>query len=414
MLESFRAASELPRLLYIGDVPVEASHSGPVVLYRLLQRYPPDRLCIAEAGPWLSTAEQRLPDVRYEDRRLPLSRLVRSRFAIQYWSLVLILARLRARLFKRLAREFRPDAVISVAQGVSCITAASLAANLGVPFHLVCHDEWHVRPLFCGSACRQRIFGWLYRAAASRLCVSPFMAEEYERRYQTSGALLYPSRAADAIVFEAPAPRLAKTTGELVCAYAGTVYTLEDAAALQLLGECLLAVGGRLLIFGPMDAKQARSFGLSAPNIQLGGFLPSQSLVSTLRERADVLFVPMSFTPDHRINMELAFPSKLTEYTAAGLPLLIHGPKYCSAVRWAETNAPVAEVVTADGGVELSRAVQRLASDPDYRTQLARAALAAGERYFSYEAAYAVFSAALGAGVADKVGESRSAALHVA
>jgi hypothetical protein len=396
MLEARQPASELPRLLYIGDVPVEVLPGGPVVLYRLLQRYPRERLCIVEAGPWLSAAERRLPGVRYEDCRLPLSRLVRTRFAIQYWSLVLMLARLRAPHFKRLAREFQPDAIVSVAQGVSCITAASLAEAIGVPFHLICHDEWHVRPLLCNAACRERIFGRLYRAAASRLCVSPLMAEEYERRYQARGVVLYPSRAADALVFDVPSPRLARTSGELVCAFAGTM-SLEYAAALKLLAECLLAVAGRLLIFSPMNAEQAKSAGLSAPNIELAGLLPSSRLlIETLRERADVLYVPMAFSADYRANTEISFPSKLTDYTAVGLPLLIYGPKYCSAVRWAEANTPVAEVVTAEGGVELSRAVGRLASDPAYRTQLARAALAAGERYFSYEAAYAVFSAALG------------------
>ena len=43
-------ASTLPRLLYIGDVPVEASYHGSALLYRLLQTYPPDRLRIIEAG----------------------------------------------------------------------------------------------------------------------------------------------------------------------------------------------------------------------------------------------------------------------------------------------------------------------------------------------------------------------------
>ena len=40
----------LPRLLYLGDVPVEASYHGSALIYRLLQHYPVDRLMIIESN----------------------------------------------------------------------------------------------------------------------------------------------------------------------------------------------------------------------------------------------------------------------------------------------------------------------------------------------------------------------------
>ena len=40
----------LPRLLYVGDVPVEASYHGSALIYRLLQRYPVERLRIVEGN----------------------------------------------------------------------------------------------------------------------------------------------------------------------------------------------------------------------------------------------------------------------------------------------------------------------------------------------------------------------------
>ena len=77
-------------------------------------------------------------------------------------------------------------------------------------------------------------------------------------------------------------------------------------------------------------------WGLDLPNIRLGGLLKSDELLRRLRADADVLFVPMSFAADDHDNMRMGFPSKLTDYTAVGLPLLIAGPADCSAVRWAE------------------------------------------------------------------------------
>lgn len=108
-----------------------------------------------------------------------------------------------------------------------------------------------------------------------------------------------------------------------------------------------------------------------------------------------MLFVPMSFEgTGHHENMRISFPSKLTDYTAVGLPLLIWGPDYCSGVKWAHQHHPVAEVVTSDSRDELGRALDRLASPP-YRSMLASRALEVGNAMFSQPRAESVLFAAL-------------------
>jgi hypothetical protein len=93
--------------------------------------------------------------------------------------------------------------------------------------------------------------------------------------------------------------------------------------------------------------------------------------------------------------MEISFPSKIADYTAVGLPLLIQGPSYCSAVRWAQDNAGAAEIVVDGGEAGLIQALDRLAADPGHRSRLAIAGASAGERYFAHAAAQRVFHAAL-------------------
>ena len=78
--------------------------------------------------------------------------------------------------------------------------------------------------------------------------------------------------------------------------------------------------------------------------------------------------------------MELSFPSKLTDYTAAGLPMLIYGPPYCSAVRWARENAGVAEMVDDENPKGLTEALHRLAASPVHRNALGTHALNVGRR----------------------------------
>jgi len=89
----------------------------------------------------------------------------------------------------------------------------------------------------------------------------------------------------------------------------------------------------------------------------------------------------------------MGFPSKLADCSAIGVPLLIYGPNYCSAVRWARENPGVAEVVEAPDG--LAEVVQRLAGDPVLRQELGTRALEIGHRYFAHETVQGVFNRTL-------------------
>jgi hypothetical protein len=118
-------------------------------------------------------------------------------------------------------------------------------------------------------------------------------------------------------------------------------------------------------------------------------------MIKRCRSEADVLFVPMSFAKADKANVEISFPSKLTDYTAMGLPLLIHAPAYSSVVRWALENPGVAEVVDTEDTGRLAEALKSLARNPEHRTRLAAEALAVGNRLFSHAAAVARFHGAL-------------------
>jgi hypothetical protein len=382
----------IPNLLYIGDVPVESSYHGSALLYRLLETYPAGRLEIMEAGSSASLPHRRLPGVRYSFFGLPLARLQTTRLAPFYTNACLAAASYRTGAFEEVVRRFRPQALVTVADGYSWISAASLAARLAMPLHLICHDEWARTGGIANGPQRwkDRVFGRHYRAAASRLCVSPFMAQSYEGRYGVKGSVLYPSRSAHALRYDSPPASLRSDPRPFTCAFAGSIYPYV-VSSLKALAACLVQINGRLLIYGPLSEAKAHSYGLNSANIELCGLLPSRELMEALRDRVHTLFVPMSFEAGTRDNMEISFPSKLTDYTAVGLPLLIHGPSYCSAVLWAWENDAVAEVVTSEDDAALLAAVLRLANHPEHRNKLANKALEIGDVYFSHTAALKVF-----------------------
>jgi hypothetical protein len=391
------STADLPRLLYVGDVPVEASYHGSALLYRLLQSYPSEKLRVIESNLIRSQSKRRLPRVPYAPLAVGYARPLHTRFARCYSSWLTLLSRRHRRRMEAALDHFSPEAILTVAHGFLWDCAAQFAKDRQLPVHLICHDDWpRFTNVFAFLKPRvDRRLGEVYRQSRSRLCVSPFMRDAYLKRYGAPGDVLYPSRAVDAAAFVSPPDRLLQPIRTLTVAFGGTINTPGYVLALRLLAEALAALGGRLLIFGPFTPADAQRESLNFPNVECRGLLPSATLRKCFREETDALFVPMSFEPQDRPNMEISFPSKLTDYTAVGVPLLIYGPEYCSAVRWAGEHPGVAEVVMRPEPEHLSAAVQRLAQSAEFRWKLGQLALAAGEKSFSHKSAKAIFYSAL-------------------
>lgn len=377
-----------PSLLYLADVPVESSYHGSALLFRLLQNYPPQKLRIIESGPHRSLPERRLPGLLYHHLSFGGEQWLNTRFHRWVSSWLTLRATICINEVSELLDNFNPAAVLTVAHGYGWLTAAQYATDRRLPLHLIVHDDLTsftrlVAPL---QTWFHKKFGEVYRKAVSRFCVSPFMVETYERCYGVWGTVLYPSRAADNSTFTSPPGRLGSREKPLTVAFAGTVNSQGYVRALVALATALDTVCGRLFIFGPLTTQAAQQGGLMRPNITLGGLLTQSELLRRFREEIDVLFIPMSFDTVDRTNMEIAFPSKLSDYTAVGLPMLIYAPPYSSVVRWAEENSGIAEVVIEENPLVLRKAIRRLATEPAYRIALGSRALEIGYRYFSHEA----------------------------
>lgn len=377
---------QLPRLLYVGDVPVERTVHGSALLYRLLSGYPPSKLRVVE-GLRVSQPLYRLPGVEYRTYRPRWARLLDTRLNGPVSTLAMFTAAHYANAIPKLLDEFRPDAVITVVHDCAWMAAARYARLAALPLHLTIHDDYlsdysrsRLKSRFVGIRLRH-----VYQQAISRLCVSPFMAEEYQRRSGISGDVLYPARALDGVVYEDPSPTLREPRSELTIVFGGSLYP-QYVDVLERLAIALVASGGRLQIFAPIHPGRALMARLNRPNIEIQGLVSATEFIRRCRTDAHAVFVPMSFRKTDRKNMEMAFPSKLADCTAIGVPLLINGPDYCSAVMWARDNPGVAEVVADDSIESLSTAIGRL-SDPDHRWRLAQEAIRRGREYFSYERA---------------------------
>ena len=384
----------LPRIVYVGDVPVEASYHGSALLHRLLSDYPSDKLTIIETATE-SQMQRRLLNVNYTSHPIANQRWLDTRFHPYVAAWFTRAAPRSAAKISQSLNGFEAEAVLTVAHGFGWLAAAEIANQQRVPLHLIIHDDWprvaDVAPQFRKTLDER--FARVYRQAHSRFCVSPAMSRFYEERYGAPATVIYPSRAADCADFGEPPAHLTAHDKQFTIAFAGTINSRGYVQALTALQKALEPVGGRLLIFGPLTGDAAQQVGLSHRNTEIRGLLNSTELLMRLREEADALFAPMSFAASDRTNMEMAFPSKLADYTATGVPILIYGPSYCSAVEWARENEDVAEVVEAER--DLTAAINRLATNPDHRLSLGKRALDAGRAYFSHEQAKQIFHQSL-------------------
>ena len=360
---------------------MEASYHWSALLHRLLSDYPADRLTIIETGAE-SQPQRRLPNVKYINHPIGNQRLLNTRFHpyVAAW-----FTHAAPRTAPKIAQSLNGfESVLTVAHGFGWLAAAEIARQRTVPLHLIVHDDWprvaDVAPRFRNWLDRR--FAEVYRQAQSRLCVSTGMSRFYEERYGMPASVIYPSRTADCADFGEPPAHLGHRDRQFTIAFAGTINSQGYVEALTALQKALASVDGRLLIFGPLTRDVAEQVGLSDRNTEIRGLLSSTELLMRLRDEAHALFVPMSFAASDRANMEMAFPSKLADYTATGVPLLIYGPSYCSAVAWARENPGVAEVVEAEP--DLADAITRLANNPDHRLSLGKRGLDTGREYFTH------------------------------
>ncbi len=389
--------SALPRLLYFSDVLAESTYSGALLMHRLLEAYPADRLVIVETSHQLSQPERRLPGVAYRSLAVGSDRLAFTRFHAWFHLWMTTRASAWAGAVPAALGTFEPEAVLTVVHGHAWAAAAAFAKRRALPLHLIVHDDWPrmvAMPRGFGRRVDDQV-GRVYRSAASRLCVSPWMAEAYEQRYGAAAGVLYPSRSKSTETSAAPPDRLGRRQGGLTVAFAGTIRAGEHYRLLQAVARALRPSAGRVLVFGPITVEQAAAEGLNESNVHFRDMVDPRTLASCLREEADALLVPMSFDPADAANMRVSFPSKLVDYTAAGLPLLICGPAYASAVQWARRYPGVAEVVGSPDSAAVEHALDKLAADPAYRVQLASRAIEVGAQLFSHQTAWATFTETL-------------------
>lgn len=385
-------------LALISDLLPQKGRGGDLALYRLLGAWPSERLAI------LYSAKRRLEAAvlpATTHATMPCSKLWERGRHTRFNEIVTLLGVLAPPSVSSISRglgTFAPDAVLTVAHDFVWLTAAKWCRESGVPLHVIIHDDW---PQFLNvpSWARPHLhkqFAAVLRQAATRLCVSQGMAAEYENRYGVKCDVLLPCRGPDS---PEPVVRAARpTAGRIVVAYLGGLPLAGYSKAIRAFAELAQEVDGLLYLYGDHSPQALQREGLVHNAIIPQALIPWAETYHHLFQHARALFCPVSFQPRDAAIMRTLFPSKLADYTACGLPIIIWGPEESSAVAWARAHDHAAFICTDPAGRGITAFLQQLLTDEDLAVRYARGALLAGEKDFSLTRARSRLSHALSAG----------------
>jgi glycosyltransferase involved in cell wall biosynthesis len=387
--------------------------------------------------------EAELLDCPYRELAMPLRRLETSRFSKWKRSLQalgLIPLPSHRKVFNLLG-GFRSEVVVCVMQNTPWIlTAERTARKLGIPLVLIVHD---LNEEF------EKVFPWakqallkrnrqVYRAASRRLCVSPQMAEYLEKRYGVPGEVMYPNRSEelqpraldDSLVLRESIQRH-EARGERREGHASATLTLGYAGSLAYgygeelvkLIDVLREVGARIRMFSPRPSGILDALNHATDVVEICGYRPALEAWTDIQKTCDAIILPYSNPAgSNELLYRTHFPSKLAEYLALGMPVIVSGPEFATGVKWAKGKRQERHEVGGEGQArhkaigegqeakgregnferehfdilkrapngavpcttreELVAVLQRLKADGELRRELAQRALEAGKRDF--------------------------------
>lgn len=350
--------TDFPNVLVLSGAVPETRFAGSLLLYRLLLGYPDDRVRAVGQRPH---PQSELLACRYE--YLPpawSSRLNLTRFATLKRSLeaLHLIGRISRTGIDEAVGDFRPDVVVSVMERHDYVAAAhAFCRRRNLPLVLLVHDRLEsfelVYPGFRAAQIRSN--SRIYRFASARLCVSPEMVDSLERIYGSRGSVLYPNRS------DALSPR-----------------PIEDSATLKAAPKLTLGYAGTLA-YGYGTRIREVTPALAAAQIQLrvyshdnpGSGFPTNVLWERVKSECDAVWLPYSHDEHFQALYRTHFPSKLVEYMALGMPILITGPAYATGVKWGIGHPNAAMTVPDDTVATVVEAAQRLRIDDMLRVALA-------------------------------------------
>lgn len=278
---------------------------------------------------------------------------------------------------RRLVNEFAPDCVYTLGNSIDAMKyACKLADYCGV--HILPHfmDNWQEShrygsekyPTHCKTT--QKWLKQMYEKAVCGLTISEKMAAVYEERWRIRHFALM--NAVDVGQYYCGQ----KKENERILVYAGGLHLNRYKSLLEI-ARCVDRLNRGMKSSSDEGYKLEIYTDSKSKALYEGQFAPFQCVsfreyvkhdqIRTVYERASILVHIETFDPEYRNFILYSLSTKISEYLATGLPILLYAPEEIFVSEYLKCNNAAAVVSDEE---TLSEALKKLMSDPSYRAEL--------------------------------------------
>ena len=318
----------LPRLVVVTDVDVSPSSRGAGrTLVNLLARWPADRILIltmAERQPQRDEHGHRVNDAGGRARG-GLARRLRPLFG----DIEALWAGLRRLPRVREIARFEPELLLVVpTTSAALVLGRRFARVLGCPLVAYFMDAWmHTGVPAWPGGNAERASADMLRAAAAWLVISPFLEEQLQALAREKRPTLVVH---NPVALGAPPDALrAPRHGSFRITYAGSIWPMHfDAIAIVAASVARLRKHGtdmQLVLHTDRNGWETHAADWSRWGVDYGGLIPFDAFRERLGEY-DLLLVAASFNARWAPVTRSSIQTKVTDYMAAGRPILSCGP----------------------------------------------------------------------------------------
>jgi glycosyltransferase involved in cell wall biosynthesis len=372
-----------PRVAVISDEPPQTGTAGGLLLHRLFADCPADRL--RALVRYVPPIGEPLPGEPYRHLPVPWQRFEKSRFNRWKRSMraVGLVPSVAPGLVDGLLGDFKPEVVVSVMQHAVYFDAAlHYARSKGLPLVAIIHDvNEEFEPVLKGflPAARRRDAAF-YRYASRRLNISREMEQFCRETYGVPGSVMYPNRALDLTARALDDSASLKNPSSFTLGFAGNMNYGYGEGMLEML-PVLRETGTKVVAFGKEPSGKAAEILAAKDCFDFRGFVPNAEAWNAIKRECDAVWLPYTRSNTAMETLySCHFPSKLPEYAALGMPVIVTGPEYATGLHWARRN--LGPELAASDPVEFRGVLRALASNSAKRRDLAERCLDAGQRDF--------------------------------
>jgi len=362
------------------EVP-NSFYAGGMQLLRVFESYPASHLMVV--GPRPPKAVRKL-SCEYRLLQFPIMRLRNTRFHRHAMSAVLLSrwARRSPAHVAGILAGFEPELVFTVMDVFShYYTAYEFAKSRRLPLVTMTMDApdsfEKIFPLL--TPLRQRKIAKVYGYAERNLCVSRQMTKHVTRTYEAPAETFYFGPPHGVTAREADESRKLKRDGRLVLGYAGGL-TYGYGEALRKLAYHLRAEPVVIRIYSRNEPSWPE-----LPNVEYAGCFEPEEVWVRFKAECDASLLVYNFDYHESRLYRTHFPTKLSEYTWLGMPMVTVGPDYATGVIWGLEHPEAAVVETRPDLASLATMLGALRMDQEKRGRMADAAAVAARTEFDPE-----------------------------